>query len=134
MVNVGGRPSKLTDELTGRLCYLIEKGYSYKRACESSGIAYVTFNEWMKSAEEPDASQTFVKFSYQIRESESRCILKKLDLIDSSINEGNVGVAMWFLERRCDEFKKETNVNLDNKHSGAVKIVELKTEDCGSDE
>jgi transposase len=128
------RPTKLNDELTKRLCYLIEKGYSYKRACESSGITYVTFNEWMKSAEEPSSQYLFTEFSSKIREAESRCILKKLDLIDSAINEGNVNVAMWYLDRRCEEFKKETNVNLDNKHSGSVKIVELKTEDCGSDD
>ena len=41
---------------------------------------------------------------------------------------------MWYLDRRCEEFKKETNLNLENRHSGAVKIVELKTEDCGSDD
>jgi hypothetical protein len=128
------RPTKLTAELTERICYLIEKGFSYKRACESSGIVYVTFNDWMKSAEQPDALKIFTDFSQLIREAESRCILKKLDLIDSAINEGNVNVAMWYLDRRCEEFKKETNLNLENRHSGAVKIVELRTEDCGSDD
>jgi hypothetical protein len=128
------RPTKLTPELTERLCYLIEKGFSYKRACEASGITYVTFNEWLKAAEEPDALRIFTDFSHQIRESESKCILKKLDLIDSSINEGNVNVAMWYLSRRCEEFKAESSLNLKNEHSGAVKIVELRTEDCGSDD
>jgi hypothetical protein len=120
----GGRPSKLTPELTSRLCNLLEKGVSYKTACELSGVAYVTFNEWIKEAEENiDCDPKFVEFSYRIRQAESKCIERALDTVNGAIDDGNVAAAMWLLERRLrKDFARSELIDLKNQHSGGVTL------------
>jgi hypothetical protein len=57
------RPSKLTNETEKAICDAIRDGATYAAASEAAGIAYATFNEWMK-----DERPRFVKFSEAVQE------------------------------------------------------------------
>jgi hypothetical protein len=113
------------------LCERIELGYSYKKACELCGLSYSTFFEWLRYADEPDCEERYTVFSHLIRESEAKCLDQKLKTIKAAIDDGNVAVAQWFVERRMrEDFGKSEDINLKNQHSGEVKI-ELNVSDCG---
>ena len=45
----GGRPSKLTAESQKRITDAIRVGATYELAAQYGGVAYNTFNEWMKA-------------------------------------------------------------------------------------
>jgi hypothetical protein len=102
-------------------------------ACKSVDLGYTTFNDWMKHAQEPDASDELLEFSHQIRQAEARCIDRALETIKGAIVEGNVSAAQWFLERREREtYGKNETIDLKNQHSGELKL-ELKVDDCSDD-
>jgi hypothetical protein len=45
--NRGGRPTKLTDQVRGRICQAIAAGNYYGAACACAGVGYSTFRAWM---------------------------------------------------------------------------------------
>jgi hypothetical protein len=120
----GGRPSKLTPELTDKLCNLISLGLSYKTACRLAGISYNAFNLWIKEAEENEnCEEKYLEFFNQIRASEEKPINLALTTILNAIEDGNVNAAQWYAERRCKEdFGKNETIDLKNQHSGGVTL------------
>ena len=47
-----GRPSKLTEETTQKLCEKLQLGRSYAVACAHAGIVYETFRAWQRKGEQ----------------------------------------------------------------------------------
>jgi hypothetical protein len=112
-----GRPIKLTDELEQTICNAIVDGATYAAASEAAGIAYSTFNEWMK-----DERPRFLKFSEAVRQANARA---RTELIRQIKQHGRKDwrALAWILERR---FKDEYGNSMDLTSNGkelTLKII-----------
>ena len=109
------RPCKLTDEVERDICNALADGATYAAASEAAGVAYETFNEWMK-----DTRPKFVKFSEAVRQANGRA---RTDLVRKIRKAGDKDwrALAWILERR---FKAEYGNGLDLTTNGE-KITEI---------
>ena len=96
-----GRPSKLTPETQARIVQAIEVGATYELAAQFGGIAYNTFNEWMKKGEAAKSGR-FLDFYEAVKAAEGKAAIKWLALIDKAAAE-TWQAAAWKLERRYPE-------------------------------
>jgi hypothetical protein len=96
--NKGGRPSKLTPELTEDICKLLRSGAMIDAACLSSGITKETFFQWMKlGISETDSPHK------QFSDSVKRALADaENSMVDGIRNAGQTQwqALAWLLERR----------------------------------
>lgn len=103
--NLGGRPTKFTDETVGKLRSAFMMGCNDTEACYYAQINRDTLHEWR---------QKYKWFSDKIEAWKNHPIMKAKTTIFNHLNE--VKVAQWYLERKCrDEFclRREINVKSD---------------------
>jgi hypothetical protein len=86
-----GRPTKLTPETQKKITDALQLGATYEHACNYAGIAYNTFNEWMKH--KPD-------FNEIVKEAEGKATVGWLARIEQAAKDGAWQAAAWKLERR----------------------------------
>lgn len=117
------RPTKLTDDTQKRIIQAIELGATYELASQFGGIAYNTFNEWMKAGEraESGAKRDFYE---AVKQAEGKAAVKWLLQIEKASAE-NWQSAAWKLERRYPD----TYGRRDIRHSGRVNVDVTKLTD-----
>ena len=97
-----GRPTKLNDVLTKRICVHLEKGIDQKTSCNLAGVPYPTFNEWKtrgQKGEEPFAS-FFSVISRTRDRHKSRLIKIVLDAAEGLLpRHADWKAASWLLEK-----------------------------------
>lgn len=94
----GGRPSKLTPETIKRITDAIRVGATYELAAQYGGVAYNTFNEWMKAGEAANSGK-HREFYEAVKSAEGDAAVKWLAVIDRAAIE-QWQAAAWKLERR----------------------------------
>jgi phage/plasmid-associated DNA primase len=101
------RPTKLSKDIQDAICEALESGATYAAAAEAAGIAYSTFNEWMK-----DERPLYVKFSEAVRRSNARFMTESLKRIKDAGRRDWRALA-WSLERRMPEhFGQQSKVDV----------------------
>ena len=107
----GGRPTKMTSATLRKL----EKVYAYGgndvEACLYAGIGKSTLYDYQ---------HTHPEFSERKSQLQTNPVLATLQTISKAIEDGDVEVAKWLLERRCrDEYapptRSRTHINLNIK-------------------
>ena len=94
--NPGGRPSKMTSEIVGKLEAAWSRGASDKLACSFAGINPDTLYEYLKR---------FPKYTERRDQLKSNLVMKALDNVQNGLIKGDLDLSRWYLERRCrDEF------------------------------
>lgn len=93
-----GRPSKLTPEVQKRITDAIRVGATYELAAQFGGVAYNTFNEWMKAGADANSGR-FYEFYESVKKAEGEGAIKWLAVIDKAATE-QWQAAAWKLERR----------------------------------
>jgi hypothetical protein len=95
-----GRPTKLNEELTEKLCYYISQGNYFDTSCKLVGIDYSTFRAWIVKGEE-DGKGRFFDFSEAIKRAEAEAEAKRVEMI---LKAGGLGgdwkANAWYLERK----------------------------------
>jgi hypothetical protein len=128
---MAGRPIKLNDEITERICLNLKLGLPYNLVCKASGLHYDTFNEWVKKGKAGE-EEIYVEFLNKVEAAEMEATQEAMRTIKSNALM-SWQCASWYLQHRHpQEFGSYNKVDLDNKHSGQVKII-LHEEDCGED-
>ncbi len=120
---MAGRPSKLTPETQARIAQAIEVGATYALAAQYGGVAYNTFNEWMKKGEAAKAGK-YYDFYELIKNAEGKAAVKWLALIDKAAVD-TWQAAAWKLERRYPRDYGRTVVSqeISGPEGGEVNIV-----------
>jgi hypothetical protein len=109
---MAGRRSKLTEELTQVICENIELGLSYNLTCQAAGIAFETFNEWMKAGA-AGKEKKFCDFYDKVRASEAACAKNCLTRIRAAAERGSLAGDMWLLERRyAADYGRKDHLNM----------------------
>lgn len=93
------RKSKLTPDTQARIVQAIELGATYELAASYGGVAYNTFNEWMKAGEDAQAGVKR-EFYDAVKAAEGKAAVKWLAKIEQAASDGNWQAAAWKLERR----------------------------------
>jgi transposase len=114
-----GRPTKLTLDVQEKICQAIQMGATYVIACQYAGLAYNTFNEWMKAGESASTGR-FHDFCEAVNAAEGRGAIKNLALIDKAAQDGAWQAAAWKLERRYP--KDYGRRMIDMNHSGKIDV------------
>lgn len=115
------RPSKLTDETQTKITQAIQLGATYEHAAQYAGIAYSTFNDWMKKGEAAKSGK-FVQFLEAVKEAEGKATVGWLAKIEKAANEGAWQAAAWKLERRYPEIYGRQRVEHTGAEGGTLEI------------
>jgi predicted DNA-binding transcriptional regulator AlpA len=113
----GGRPSKLTPEITAAICERIAKGAYVEVAAQASGIGRSTLYRWLKEDSE---------FQDAVKTARASAMCESIAFIRSG-EQGWQGSA-WYLERTypslyaADRKKKRAEIELTK-----AKVAESKT-------
>lgn len=96
-----GRTPKIHDPaLRKRILDALRTGSTYAHACLYGGIAFNTFNEWMKKGEAA-RSGVYRDFYDEVKKAEGDAVVKWLAIIDqAAVRDGQWQAAAWKLERR----------------------------------
>ena len=98
-----GRPTKITNALTKRICDLLAKGVDQKTACNLAGaVPYSTFNEWkQRGSEGIEPFATFFSVISRARDEHKARLLKIiLDAAEGLLpRRADWKAAGWLLEK-----------------------------------
>ena len=97
------RPTKLTTELTERICLAIRLGNYAKVAAEMAGIGETTFYRWLEMAEKPNARKDYREFRESIKRAEAEAEVSRVARIVQAADNGTWQAAAWYLERKHGE-------------------------------
>ena len=96
------RPSKLTPQIQTAIADNVLHGATYRDACESVGVAYSTFNEWMKQGREQKSGR-FRMFLEAIEAANAQAAVNFTRVIQSAAAKGDWKAAESWLKRRRRE-------------------------------
>src|SRR3972149_2762024 len=142
------RPTKLTEDTQTRIVQAITMGATYELAAQYGGVAYNTFNEWLKKGNNGNGDGTNTKryqeFYEAVKKAEGNAVVGWLAKIEKAANEGNWQAAAWKLEPRYPQDYGRRVIEAQGKDGGAIPIAvvpvdyrhaidSLKPDDSGED-
>jgi transposase-like protein len=134
----GGRPSKLTPELTEALCELLRQGKPLNASCEKVGIDDSTFRKWRAELKRGTADDAKVEFFTQVARARAEGQLALLDTAlggdEKGESNGPARCAQWALERLFPaQYAPRLNVKLEEGLELLLEDVErvCSSKDCG---
>ena len=111
-----GRPTKMTEEVLGKLEYAFSKGLSDREACIYAGINPDTLYSYCKKKNDFSERKEYLK--------DTPILNAKMNVAEG-IEKGDKELSKWYLERKCkDEFSLKQDIGLNGKISVPVFIGE----------
>lgn len=89
-----GRPTVMTESTIGKLKEGFAQGFSVRNACIWADISQDTYFEYCKK---------HPNFSEQCKTLQQKPLIKSILVINKALNEGDVGTAKWYAERKGKE-------------------------------
>lgn len=103
-----GRPTKLSADITARVCADLRAGLSVSSACASGGIHQATYFEWLARAEAGE--RRFAEFADAVTQAKAAGA-RQLEGVVRKAAVDDWRAAAWMLERRLpDEWSKRTEL------------------------
>jgi transposase len=115
------RPTKLTPDTHKRIVQAIQLGATYELAAQYGGVAYNTFNEWMKAGE-ANKTGAFREFYDAVKEAEGKGAIGWLAKIEAAANDGSWQAAAWKLERRYPHEYGKTVVDQNTNGEMVIRV------------
>jgi hypothetical protein len=114
--NPNGRPTIMTPETVKKLEEGFAQGFSVDNACIWANISKQTYYTYCeKEAGFLDHCKTLQK----------KPLIKSILVINKALNEGDVGTAKWYAERKAkDEFSLKTETELSGEVKSKVVYIE----------
>jgi hypothetical protein len=97
------RPTKLTKEITERICLAIRAGNYAKVAAGMAGVSETTYYRWLELSEEPNAKKEYREFRESIERAEAEAEVAAVARIKQAADNGTWQAASWLLERKHGE-------------------------------
>jgi len=98
-----GRTTKLTPEVTARICLAIRAGNYAKVAAAMSGIGETTYYKWLENAGLPNAKKEYRDFRESVEQAEAEAEVAFVARIRQAADGGTWQAAGWLLERKISE-------------------------------
>lgn len=117
--------TKLTPQLSQRICDAIRAGHSYSRASDLCGIGERTLHEWIERGEgihqRPQTDQ-LAQFAHDVKAARAEREAKYIGVIEEAAHAGTWQAAAWFLERtNRRDFGRNESLEITGKDGGPVK-------------
>lgn len=96
-----GRPTKLDDLVTKRICDAIKKGVSLAAAAKSAGVGASTLHLWL--AKGRDGESPYSEFLEQVDRADGVAHTWAASKLRELVEAGHPGATMYLLERRWPE-------------------------------
>jgi transposase len=120
----GGRPSKCTKELIGRVEETVGRLYYVEAVADSLGIGRKTFYEWLQRGEVENDS-IYAQFAHTVKRAQAKA---KEELL-SGIRAGNAGDwqgKAWILERCYPaEFGRRERLEITGADGGPIEVEHI---------
>jgi hypothetical protein len=97
------RPTKLTKEVTEKICLAIRAGNYAKVAAAMAGVAETTYYRWLEMADEPKSKKEFKEFRESVERAEAEAEVVAIARIRQAADNGDWKAAGWYLERKHGE-------------------------------
>lgn len=101
----GGRPTKYTPAVIGKLEIALNNGYNIVEACQYANIHPDTYYDWLK---------TYPEFSDKMEIAKAMPNRKAKEVIAQAINAGDTNAAKYWLDRRDPEFKQKGELDVNH--------------------
>jgi len=98
-----GRPTKLTKEVTNRICLAIRAGNYAKVAAAMAGVSETTYYKWLDLSNKPNAKKEYKEFRESIEQAEAEAEVAAIARIRQAADNGDWKAAGWYLERKHGE-------------------------------
>lgn len=115
------RPTKLNDYIISEVRSCMELGMSYAATAGSINVSSETFNNWMNWGKAGIKDPIYSRFYAAVREGESKLMYDCLIKLKKSAETGNIESVKWLLERRFNEFSKQSALNV-RAHTESVSV------------
>jgi hypothetical protein len=114
------RPTDCTPDTIARVCEALELGVSWAAAAAHAGLAEQTLITWRKRGQ--TGKKPFAEFLERATRARDAAETRMAAIVMQSALEGNVGAAMWWLERRRREtWGKTQDVQIQTSADDGVK-------------
>jgi len=119
-----GAPTKLTPDTQKTIVAALQLGSTYVLAAQAAGVAYNTFNEWMKEGE---ASSRGAKreFYEAVKKAEGERAARWLQSIEQAAKDGQWQAAAWKLERIYPDDYGRNRIEITGKNGGPIDVRSL---------
>ena len=97
------RPTKLTQEITDRICLAIRAGNYAKIAAAMAGVGETTYYRWLELSAEPNAKKEYREFRESVERAEAEAEISAVARIKQAADNGTWQAASWLLERKHGE-------------------------------
>lgn len=97
------RPTKLTKEVTDRICLAIRAGNYSKVAAAMAGVSETTYYKWLELSEKPNAKKEYKEFRESVEQAEAEAEVAAIARIRQAADNGDWKAAGWYLERKHGE-------------------------------
>ena len=97
------RPTKLTQDVTDKVCIAIRAGNYAKVAAAMAGVGETTYYKWLEMADEPNAKKEYREFRESVERAEAEAEVAAIARIRQAADNGDWKAAGWYLERKHGE-------------------------------
>ena len=97
-----GRPTKLTDETTNKICHYVAEGNYLDTACRLAGVDYSTMRRWIQKGEQEGKGKCY-EFAERLKTAEAQAEAKRVELILKAGKYDDWKANAWYLERKYPE-------------------------------
>lgn len=116
-----GRPTAMTEQVITKLKEGFAQGFSVENACIWADISTATYYDY--AAKNPN-------FSEQCKTLQKKPLIKSILVINKALNEGDVGTAKWYAERKAkDEFSLRQELTGENGEPIKQQVVYIEKEE-----
>lgn len=121
---MAGRPTKCAPETVAKVCEALRLGVSWANAAAHAGVSEDCLSDWRKRGE--TGEEPFAGFLWDATRARDSAAVSMAALVVKAARSGNVGAAMWWLERRAGWTRPpETQVAVNVSTDGGGQIEAL---------
>ena len=101
------RPSKLTQEITDKICEAVSTGLTFDLAAQVAGVSPRTFYRWMRKGEDEGPGGKHWQFRQEVKRAEAENAMQALATINQAGHDGSWQAHAWLLERRHKGYRRD---------------------------
>lgn len=116
------RPTKFSQQIADRIVNVLKAGNTRAASALYVGITYTTLKTW---------TQRNLEFSAALNHAEAEAEIRCVTVLMKAVQDGDVGAAKWWLERRRHEdWRQQDKVDVDLYIRGRARELGLDEEEA----
>lgn len=120
-----GRPTKMSEETTKKICKYIADGNYLDTACRLAGLDYSTMRRWVQKGEQ-EGKGVYYEFAEALKTAEAQAEAKRVELILKAGKLNDWKANAWYLERKYPERwgkRDHLEANIKSEHTERQEVM-----------